>query len=143
VLGDPGRYEANVVPRDFVADALAHLSRQDGSEGETYHLVEPSPPTVREAVRVLGRAADRTLLPVPVHGGLAKRALERSGRLRSATGMDPELVNYFTHPTRYTPSNAVRDLRGTGVEAPPFRSYADTLVAFVRDHPDVGSEGMT
>lgn len=51
-------------------------------------------------------------------------------------------MNYFDHPTSYTSENATRDLRGSGIECPPFESYVEKLVAFYREHPDVSSDAM-
>ena len=38
-----GRNPANVVPVDFVTEALARLSVAPGSRGLTYHLADPAP----------------------------------------------------------------------------------------------------
>src|SRR3712207_584604 len=48
----------NVVPVDFVVDAIAALSHDEEADGETLHLVDPSPMTAAELNRVLeiGRA---------------------------------------------------------------------------------------
>jgi hypothetical protein len=51
-------------------------------------------------------------------------------------------VDYFVHPGHYTCDNTLRDLAGSGIEAPHFSSYVGKLVDFVRKHPDVGSEAM-
>jgi len=36
-----------------------------------------------------------------------------------------------------------RALAGTGIGVPPFESYVDQLVAFAREHPEVGDGAMT
>ena len=53
----------NVVPVDFVVDAIAALSRDDAADGETLHLVDPEPADRRRAhaaprARVRGQGAD-------------------------------------------------------------------------------------
>ena len=49
---------------------------------------------------------------------------------------------YYIRATRYTGSNALRDLAGTDVSCPPFGAYVDTLVAFVREHPSLDGGPM-
>jgi thioester reductase-like protein len=141
----PGRerYEMNVVPRDFVVDAIAHLSALDRAEGEVYQLCDPNPPTVGEVVRRFADAVDRRVVPVPTTLRLSKGVLAGLPRVADLVGVEPETLNYFTHPTRYTGSNALRDLAGTDVSCPPFGAYVDTLVAFVRENPSIDPDAMT
>jgi thioester reductase-like protein len=134
--------EINVVPRDFVADAIAHLSGLAKSEGVVYQLADPNPPTAAELARLLADAADRRLLSVPTTHGIAKRSLESVPGLSRLMRIEPEAVNYFTHPTRYTSGHTVRDLAGSGVTCPPFGTYVETLVEFVRENPGIDSSAM-
>ncbi|NHN61444.1 MULTISPECIES: SDR family oxidoreductase [Halorussus] len=144
-FGDPRDYEVNVVPRDFVVDAIDHLSAREDSEGEVYQLCDPSPPTVAELLRAFERATDRRILRVPLPEdavGVARRSLEAAPALADALGVEPAVLDYFVHPTSYTSQNAIRDLRGSGVACPPFGSYVEALVRFARRHPDVSSDAM-
>ena len=61
--GDPERTRINLVPRDFVIDALDALSTAKVAVGKTYHLADPDPPpgsleaaadAIRGALRDLG-----------------------------------------------------------------------------------------
>jgi thioester reductase-like protein len=135
-------FEINVVPRDFVVDAVAHLSGLDDSEGVVYQLADPNPPTVREMSRLLADAADRRLVTVPTTRTIAKRSLEVVPGLYRLMRIEPEAVNYFTHPTRYTSGHTLRDLSGSGIACPPFGDYVETLVEFVREHPEIDSSAM-
>ncbi|WP_137286101.1 SDR family oxidoreductase [Halorussus salinisoli] len=144
-FGNPRDYEVNVVPRDFVVDAIARLSAREDSVGEVYQLCDPNPPTVAGMVRAFGDALDARILQLPLPGGatLARRALETVPGLASALGAQPAVLDYFVHPTSYTCGNARRDLRESGVSCPPFESYVERLVRFYREHPDVPSDAMT
>ncbi|WP_337250854.1 SDR family oxidoreductase [Halorussus caseinilyticus] len=77
-FGDPRDYEVNVVPRDFVVEAIANLSARDDSAGEVYQLCDPNPPTVAGMVRTFAAATGTRILRVPVPGGasLARRSLD-------------------------------------------------------------------
>ncbi|WP_135854132.1 SDR family oxidoreductase [Halorussus salinus] len=144
VFGDPRDYEVNVVPRDFVVEAIDRLSRLDASAGEVYQLCDPNPPTVAGMVRAFGDALGIGIRTIRLPGGAssARRALESVPGLASLLGVQPAVLDYFVHPTSYTAENAVRDLRDTGVSCPPFESYADLLVRFYREHPDVSADAM-
>jgi len=133
--------ELNVVPRNYVVDAVDHLSRH-GEPGTVYQLCDPNPPTIPELTRLLADATGTRVLPVPATPGLAKRLLG-TDLGRSLAGIPPEALDYFTHPTTYVAPNARRDLAGSGVSCPPLGSYVDALAAYARAHPEVGSDAMT
>ena len=133
--------ELNVVPRDYVVDAIAELSGRPETVGETYQLCDPDPLTVPAFVAALSDAAGRRTVTVPTPKPVAKAA----ARLLSARGVDvePATIDYFDHPTRYRCPNARDALAGTGVSVPPFESYVDRLVEFARENPDIGDDPMT
>jgi thioester reductase-like protein len=139
-----GDAEFNVVPRDYVVDAIGYLSGIEESVGKTYHLADPDPPATTELVKLLGEAAgkDRTLVvPYPkrlVEGlrGSLTPILGESALLKSGG------LEYQTWPASFDCSNAVADLEGSGIECPHFSEYAGNLVSFYEANPDVGSEAM-
>jgi thioester reductase-like protein len=133
--------ELNVVPRDFVVDAIAHLSWREDTVGEVYQLCDPAPLSVPAFVDALGDATGHRIVPVPGPKSLTKRLL---GAL-AARGWpaEPATLDYLDHPTRYACPNTRRALAGTGIECPPFDSYVDELVAFVRENPDIRDEAMS
>jgi thioester reductase-like protein len=136
-----GDSEFNVVPRDYIVDAIGYLSGLDESEGKTYHLADPNPPTTTELIRTLGEATgkDRTIiLPYPkgiVQGFMA--SLTPESELLKSGGLE-----YQTWDVSFDCTNAVEDLEGSGIECPAFEEYAENLVEFYRANPDIGTEGM-
>lgn len=141
-IGDTRAHALNVVPRDFVVPAIVHLSALAGSRGEVYQLADPSPLTVDALIGAIGAASGRRILRVPLPLGLAKAAIDRVPGVERLMGIPSSAVDYFVHPTRYDTAHARRDLAGSGLEVPSLSSYLDRLVAFVRDHPEVGSAAM-
>jgi thioester reductase-like protein len=141
VFQSAGSTELNVVPQNFVVDAIDHLA-EHGDEGTVYQLCDPNPPTIPELTRLLAAATDTRVFPIPSTPGIAKRLLGTSFG-RSLTGIPPEALDYFTHPTRYVNPNTRRALAGSGIECPAFESYVDELVAYVREHPEISSGAMT
>ena len=131
----------NVVPRDYVVDAIGYLSGIDESEGKVYHLADPDPPTTTELIKAFGDAMGkrRTLVvpyPKGIVGGLLE-SLSPEHELLKGGGLE-----YQTWSARFDCTNAVEDLEGSGVECPDFEDYAGNLVEFVRENPDVGEGAM-
>ena len=138
-----GDCEINVVPRDFVVDAIAALSERDEAVGEVYQICDPDPLTVPEMVDVLADATDRRVVQVPLPKCVAKGALERVPGAQRLTGIEPATIDYFDHPTQYDCERTQDALADEGIACPPFVSYVDEMVSFVREHPEVTPDAMT
>ena len=143
VIGDTTMVRVNLVPSDFVVDAIAHLSGQPVSAGKVYQLADPAPLTVDELLEEISRAIPKRIVQVPTFLSVAKPALEHIPGAAWLTGIQPDSVDYFVHPTHYTSTNIQTDLAGTGIAAPPFPSYVDRLVGFVKQHPEISAAGMS
>jgi nucleoside-diphosphate-sugar epimerase len=142
LVGRPDQIRVNVVPRDYVIDAIAYLSGLEQSAGQVYQICDPEPLTVTEMVDAIAQATGRRILRVPLPKSLAKSSLEYVPGMEAFMGIEPESVEYFVLPTRYSCDNTLRDLEGSGIACPPFGDYIDNLVAFVRRHPEVASAAM-
>ncbi len=143
VVGDPTMVRVNLVPSDFVVDAIAHLSGLAEATGKVYQLSDPAPLTVDELIDEIARAIPKTVVKVPTFASIAKPMLEYVPGAEWLTGIPADSIDYFVHPTHYTCANTLADLEGTGIAAPPFPSYVDRLVEFVRHHPEIGAAGMS
>ena len=137
VVGNPRLTRFNVVPSDFVTDAIAHLSGLPRSSGKVYQLADPAPLTVDEMVRAMAHATRRTIVRLPVSRRLAKAAIDRVPGVYRCLRVPSSTLDYLELPTHYSSANTREDLVGTGIVAPPFRSYLGRLVEFMRSHPDV------
>ncbi|AGN00351.1 hypothetical protein L593_02000 [Salinarchaeum sp. Harcht-Bsk1] len=135
-------YEFNVVPRNFVVDAIAHLSAREDTVDEVYQLCDPSPPTVGRLTSICGDALGQRVLGVPVHARLAGRALDAVPGLADRLGLEPASLDYLGHPTSYVCPNTRRALSKTAIECPPLESYVDELVAFKRANPSIRTTAM-
>jgi uncharacterized protein YbjT (DUF2867 family) len=143
LAGDPDTTRVNVVPIDFVIDAISHLSGLPHAAGRTYHLADPDPLTVSQLLDVISRATGKRVLPVRAPRRAVKWALGRVPGLYRLTRIPSAAVDYFDHPTHYSVHHAATDLGGSGIVVPAFEGYADRLVDFVRGHPDIASGPMT
>jgi thioester reductase-like protein len=142
VIGDPSRFRLNVVPRDFVVEAIARLSALPESLGKTYHLADPEPPTCEEMLAICARESGRRALPVHLPVRLAKTLIERVPGVDRVLQIPSTLVDYMVHPTHYSTRDSAVDLGRVGLTAPRFVDYAPRLVEFVRQHLDMSAAAM-
>jgi thioester reductase-like protein len=142
VIGTPDRFRFNVVPRDFVVDAIAYLGSIDASVGATYQLCDPNAPTCAEFLDIVAHASGRRIVRVPLPAGFAKLALERLPGVERVLQLPPSLVDYMTHPTIYRNAATMAALAPAKIAPPPFASYAPAMAEFVRRNLSLGSAAM-
>jgi thioester reductase-like protein len=128
-----GRQPANLVPVDFVVEALAQLGSTDASRGRTYHLTDPEPMSVVEVGRLMADALGKSFVFAPVPGFVA-RGLFTPKPVQRYFGVPVEVLDYFEHDCRYDTTQATRDLGALGVACPRFPDYVGRLVEFYRAH---------
>jgi thioester reductase-like protein len=127
-IGD-GAAEVNLVPVDFVLEAIARLSSWEGAKGKTYHLTDPSPRTALGVAELLAKSIGKSFVFIPVPLPIAKLALA-APQVSEWLGMPSQTLDYFDHPVHYDASAATADLARFGVACPPFVEYVQKLVAF-------------
>ena len=142
VVGDPTAVCVNLVPRDFVIDAISHLSSLSESLSEVYQLADPNPLTVDQLIDLVGKTTGRRVLRVPALRSVAKASLDYVPGLQTLMQIPSAAIDYFAHPTYYATDNANRDLDTAGITVPRLEAYMPRLVEFVRENPDIGSQAM-
>ena len=126
----------NVVPVDFVIDALATAPGDASLAGETLHLVDPEPVSAQEVLTLLakeyaGRGPRYRLPPRLVAGSL------RSTTVRKAfAGAPSESIRYLNHPVRFDTRRARDVLGARGLRCPRLEEYVAAMVGFFREHED-------
>jgi thioester reductase-like protein len=124
----------NVVPVDFIVDALVELGHSEEAIGETVHLCDPDPLSSHEMFGLLTDLypARRASYRVP------PRVVAASLRLRPVRdfygGTPAESIRYLNHPVRYDTGRASDLLASAGLRCPGFGEYAPAMVAFFREH---------
>lgn len=146
----PGRRSApaDVVPVDYVADAILELSRRPEAVGRTYALAAGSQAsTVGELIEMsaaaFGRRRALALRPSLylrlVHPWMLRRGSEGKRRaLRRAEVYFP----YFDARTRFDTSAAAKALEPAGIRVPPLDGYFHSLVHFA-EAADWGRRPLT
>lgn len=141
VVGHPTRFRLPVVPSNFIVDSIVHLSALSKPRN-VYQLADPDPLTVDEALDQIAQATGRQVIRLRVPRQMAKAALDYVPGMYRLMRIPSTAIDYFVHPTHYCACNTWTDLKGSGICVPPFPSYVDRLVEFVRRYPEIGSEAM-
>ena len=142
-LAGPQGGETNLVPVDFVARAMDHIAHLPDEQlpGQTFHLVDPEPKKVGEALNEFAKAAHApqfamridqnmtNVVPPPVRAGVM--ALPTVKRIRSQLyhdlGIPPAAIENRDFRCKFDARDAQRALSGTGVAVPPLSTYAPRL----------------
>jgi NAD(P)-dependent dehydrogenase (short-subunit alcohol dehydrogenase family) len=133
--------EINIVPVDFVADAIDYIAHKPGLDGQAFSLTDPNPKTAGEMINLFARAADAPQARLRLDSGVTDPAtsLLRTGmrffppaKRAAKIGLDQlgipaGVLSYFSYPTHFDSSNAEAALAGSGISAPPLESYADRV----------------
>ena len=60
----------NIVPVDFVVDAIDHIAHKKGLDGKAFHLVDPTPYRVGDVLNIFARAAHAPKFSLRVNAAL-------------------------------------------------------------------------
>ena len=141
VLPDTGR--TNVVPVDYVVDAVVEIMHAPGRDGQTFHLTAPKSIGLKHIYRGVAKEAHLPELRGSLPGSLATPFLTATGRAKilrnmAATqlGIPAEILDVVDLAPTFTSDNAVEALRGSGIRVPEFASYAPLLWRYWAEHLD-------
>lgn len=124
----------NLVPVDFVVEAMATLARDPLALGNTLQLADPAPLTTRELFNEIARAIEgrESRFTIPASLVEVSLMLPLAPKL---TDLPHSAVPYFFLKQNYDTTRAVELLKPHGIACPPFRSYVETIVDFAARHP--------
>lgn len=134
----------NIVPVDFIVDALDHISHVDGEDNKCFHLTDPDPYKVGEILNIFakaGHAPTMTMridsrmfgfIPPMIRNGLkglppVKRI---TGAVLNDLGIPKSALEFLSYPTRFDSRETERVLKGTGIEVPRLPDYAPAIWDF-------------
>lgn len=128
----------NLVPVDFVVDAMAALGRDTRAIGHTVQLADPNPPTTHELFNTIARALNDSQSRITVPAKLVQFSLmlPPSPRL---TNLPHHAVPYFFLNQTYDTKQSRQLLEPHEVRCPSFRSYAKQIVEYAVSHPRLQS----
>jgi len=140
----------NVVPVDFVVDAMDHIAHKPKLDGHCFHLTDPEPMRVGEVLNTFARAGHAPEMTMRID---ARMFAFVPGGVRMAVGNLPpvkrfvgmllrdfkipkEVLKFITYPTRFDNRETERALKGSGISVPKLDDYAWRLWDYWERHLD-------
>ena len=124
----------NLVPIDFVIEAMVALANDERAVGATMQIADPTPLTTEqlfdEIANVVG--GKKSLITVPRN--LVYPVLMAPGAPK-ITGLPHSAVPYFFLEQTYDTTRSQELLAPHSLECPRFPHYVEALIKFVREHP--------
>ncbi len=139
----PAAGRTNLVPVDYVVDAITELSHLDGYDGRTFHLTAPTTIGLRGIYRAVAPAAGLPTLVGSLPRSVASPVLQARGRAKvlrdmAATqfGLPAEVLDVVELEPTFTRVHTDEALRDTGITVPHFADYAPRLWRYWAQHLD-------
>lgn len=140
----------NIVPVDFVVDALHHISHQPAIGKKCFHLVDPVGYRVGDVLDIFSKAAHAPKMNLFVNAALlgfiprsvkkGLMALAPVRRIRNAVladlGLPEDMLNFVNYPTRFDSREMTAALKGSGIACPNLKDYAWRLWDYWERHLD-------
>jgi NAD(P)-dependent dehydrogenase (short-subunit alcohol dehydrogenase family) len=152
--------DTNVVPVDYVAQAMDHLAHLPGRDGEAFHLVNPEPQPVVDLINGFCAAAGAPRFATPVDRRttgampflLVPRPLRPSALLTNLVrtrpaqavldqtvgrlGIPAEVLAHTSFTADFDSRRTEKALAGSGISVPDLDSYARTLWGYWEENLD-------
>ena len=139
--------DTNVVPVDYVVDAMHHLVHAPGRDGEAFHLASPKPQSVSRVFNAFAKAAGApqlldvlprsTMDPLAALGRFSLQipglALVRDLAL-DQLGIPVEVLPHMAFQCRFDTARTENALRNTEIRVPELESYAPALWDYWTSH---------
>ncbi|CAN7213535.1 SDR family oxidoreductase [Acidovorax sp. LjRoot74] len=128
----------NIVPVDFVVNALNVISHQKDITKKCYHLVDPVGYRVGDVLDIFSRAAHAPRMNLFINAallGFIPKGIKKSlmamapvRRVRNAVlkdlGLPEDMLTFVNYPTRFDCRETLAALKGSGVSCPNLKDYA-------------------
>jgi thioester reductase-like protein len=124
----------NLVPVDFVVEAMSVLAREPKAIGKTLQLADPQPLSTEELFNSISRCIEGREARLTVPASLVHTSLMLP-LAPKITGLPHSAVPYFFLKQTYDTAQATELLKPHNVSCPPFESYVATIVDYAARHP--------
>ena len=140
----------NLVPVDWVADAMDHIAHKANLDGHCFHLTDPAPRRIGEVLNVFARAGHAPQMTMRldarmfafIPGGI-RAALGNlppikrfTGVLLRDLGIPRDVLDFVNYPTRFDCRETERALKGSKIRLPRLEDYAWRLWDYWERHLD-------
>jgi NAD(P)-dependent dehydrogenase (short-subunit alcohol dehydrogenase family) len=140
----------NIVPVDFVVDAMDHIMHLEKGDGRAFHLTDPNPHRVGDVLNIFCKAAHAPRMEMRINAalfGFIPRGVKKSlmsltpaRRIRNAVmkdlGLPEDMMQFVNYPTRFDSRETEKALKGTGIACPNLENYAWVLWDYWERHLD-------
>ncbi|HEX9390673.1 MAG TPA: SDR family oxidoreductase [Usitatibacteraceae bacterium] len=140
----------NIVPVDYVVDAMDYIAHKKGLDGACFHLTDPDPARIGEILNMFAKAAHApqmtmrlnakmfSFIPGYVLSGLMSVAPVRRARnqILNDLGIPKDVFTFISYPTRFDNRDTVKALKGSGISVPKLDTYAWRLWDYWERHLD-------
>ena len=140
----------NIVPVDFVVQAMDYLAHARGHDGKCFHLVDPQPMRVGEVLNAFAKAAHAPSMSLFINAALlgfvpkvikkGMMSLTPVRRIRNAVmkdlGLPDDIMTFVNYPTRFDCRQTRQALEGSGIAVPRLDTYAWRLWDYWERHLD-------
>lgn len=138
----PATGRTNVVPVDYVVDALVELMHADGYDGRTFHLTAPKSIGLPDIYRAVAAEAGLPPLRATLPGAVAAPVVNAGGRARvwrnmiaTQLGLPAEVLDLVNLQPTFV-ADATRAALKETVALPEFADYAPKLWRYWAAHLD-------
>ncbi|MDQ0972917.1 nucleoside-diphosphate-sugar epimerase [Neobacillus niacini] len=137
ILPKLGKGEAyvNLVPIDYIIQATTYLSFFENGIGKTYHLTDPRPYRASEIYIILMEELlnKKPIGTLPLSVGKGFLSIKP---MRKYLGVEKEALDYFTWTGHFDCTQAVNDLKESGIRCPDFKDGVKAMTAFYLEQKD-------
>ncbi|HJV84437.1 MAG TPA: SDR family oxidoreductase [Noviherbaspirillum sp.] len=140
----------NLVPVNYVVDALVHIAHLPDLDQQCFHLTDPRPMRVGDVLNTFAHAAHAPDMSLRINGALfafvphivrsTVMEITPVRRLRDAfmseLGLPDDIMQFVNYPTRFDRRAADKALEGSGITCPSLDTYADRLWDYWERHLD-------
>ena len=140
----------NIVPVDFVVDAMDHIAHKKGLDGGCFHLTDPEPRRIGEILNLFARAAHAPQMTMRVNAKMfsfipsfvldSVMSLAPVRRIQkqvlSDLGIPKDMFTFVNYPTRFDTREVDKALKGSGIKVPRLEDYAWRLWDYWERHLD-------
>jgi NAD(P)-dependent dehydrogenase (short-subunit alcohol dehydrogenase family) len=131
----------NIVPVDYVVDAMDHIAHKEGLDGKCFHLTDPEPKRVGDVLNTFARSAHAPIMGLRINAALlgfipksvkkGMMSLTPVRRVKNAImkdlGLPEDLMQFINYPTRFDNRDTAHALKGSGIACPALEDYSDKI----------------
>ena len=131
----------NVVPVDYVVDAMDHIAHKQDLDARCFHLTDPEHHSMGNLMNIFADAGHTPKFSIRLDTrifGFVPRAVRDTisglppvkrviSTMLEDMGLPDSVTMFMNYPTRYDNRDTERALKGSGIEVPALQDYAPAI----------------